>query len=45
MLSPSVLKIVEPNKMYNTAKENPAGAVAELYETGAQIATYGDRGE
>lgn len=33
------------NKMYNTAKENPAGAVAELYETGAQIATYGDRGE
>ena len=33
------------NKMYNTAKEDPAGAVAELYETGAQIATYGDRGE
>ena len=33
------------NKMYNIAKEDPAGAVAELYETGAQIATYGDRGE
>ncbi len=33
------------NKMYATAKGNPAGAVAELYEIGAQIATYGDKGK
>jgi ABC-type dipeptide/oligopeptide/nickel transport system ATPase subunit len=33
------------NQMYDTAKNNPEGAVAELYETGAQIATYGDKGE
>ncbi|MBB1062592.1 ATP-binding protein [Limosilactobacillus fastidiosus] len=33
------------NKMYSAAKENPTGAVAELYETSAQIATYGDKDE
>lgn len=33
------------NQMYQTAKNDPEGAVAELYETGAQIATYGDKGE
>lgn len=32
-------------QMYKAAEANPGGNVAELYETGAQIATYGDKGE
>lgn len=32
-------------QMYKVAEANPTGSVAKLYETGAQIATYGDKGE
>lgn len=32
-------------QMYKVAEANPTGSVAELYETGAQIATYGDKDE
>lgn len=31
-------------KMYDQAERMPSGTVAELYETWAQIATFGDRG-